>query len=128
MRPVTVTSTATTYAQDIAIGNHDLRADEPEAEGGTDTGPEPHELLLAALGSCTSMTLKVYSARKGWPLGDVRVLLGGTSADGKYVITRQISMTGDLDAEQRKRLIEIADKCPVHKTLSGTIEIQTSEG
>jgi putative redox protein len=128
MREVLVSSTPAAFAQDIAIGTHRLRADEPAAEGGTDTGPEPHELLLAALGSCTSMTLKVYSARKGWPLRDVRVKLTGGSADGKYVITRQISMAGDLDAEQRKRLIEIADKCPVHKTLSGTIAIQTTEG
>jgi len=127
MREVIVSSTPAPYAQEIAIGAHRLRADEPAADGGTDTGPEPHELLLAALGSCTSMTLKAYSARKGWPLRDVRVKLSGGAADGKYVITREISLAGDLDAEQRKRLLEIANKCPVHKTLTGTIEIQTSE-
>lgn len=128
MREVNVSSRSEPYTQDIAIGGHRFYADEGVAGGGHDIGPEPHELLLAALGSCTSMTLKVYAARKGWPLRDVRVKLTGAATDGNYVITRAIAMDGDLDAEQRKRLIEIAGKCPVHKTLSGQIVIQTSEG
>jgi putative redox protein len=128
MREVNISSRSEQYTQDIAIGDHRFYADEGVANGGNDIGPEPHELLLAALGACTSMTLKIYSARKGWTLRTVRVKLTGGAADGTYVITRQISMDGDLDAEQRKRLIEIADKCPVHKTLSGQIVIQTSEG
>ncbi|MEO8678325.1 MAG: OsmC family protein [Vicinamibacterales bacterium] len=129
MRDVVVSSTETQIAQDIAIGKHSLRADEEVTDGGTDTGPAPHELLLAALGACTSMTLRLYAARKGWLLQHVQVTLTGASAsaDGKYTITRKIAMGGDLDAEQRKRLLEIANKCPVHKTLSGDIEIQTSE-
>ena len=128
MREVLVSSTPAKYAQDITIGGHHFHADENVPAGGTDLGPEPHELLLAALGSCTSMTLKMYSDRKGWPLRNVRVTLTGGAAEGKFVITQQIALEGDLDAGQRQRLMEIADKCPVHKTLRGTIEIQTREG
>ena len=105
-----------------------MRSDEEVEKGGEDTGATPHELLLAALGSCTAMTLKVYAGRKGWPLRDVHVLLNAVNADGAYVISRQVTMDGDLDAEQRQRLLEIADKCPVHKTLSGSITIKTTAG
>lgn len=115
------------FAQHIKIGGHQLRADELPDAGGDDTGPAPHELLLAALGACTSMTLKVYAERKGWPLRNVHVTVSGGSADGGFAITRQIRIDGDLDAEQRRRLIEIADKCPVHKTLMGEIAIATRE-
>ena len=128
MREVVVTSTEAKFAQDIAVGELRLRADEEIADGGTNTGAAPHELLLAALGSCTSMTLKLYADRKAWPLTSVHVKLTGARTEDRYVITREITMGGALDAEQRKRLLEIADKCPVHKTLSGKIEIQTSEG
>lgn len=95
-------------------------------KGGEDTGAAPHELLLAALGSCTAMTLKVYAERKGWPLKDVRVTLNGNHVDGALVISRHLAIEGELDAEQRERLVGIADKCPVHKTLSGTITITTT--
>ena len=74
------------------------------------------------------MTLKVYAERKGWPLRDAHVTLNGANTDGRFVITRQIALTGELDAEQRQRLIEIADKCPVHKTLIGEITINTTAG
>jgi putative redox protein len=84
-------------------------------------------LLLAALGTCTSMTMRMYAERKGWPVGEVSVKLDGKTVDGRYVITKQITMAGNLDAEQRQRLLEIADKCPVHKTLSNPIVIETSE-
>lgn len=127
MRDVRVVSDASKLGQDITIGTFRLRADEEIEKGGADTGPEPHELLLAALGACTSMTLRLYAERKGWPLREVRVTLTGGPADGKYGITRQIVMVGDLDAGQRQRLIEIAGKCPVHRTLTGEVVIQTSE-
>jgi len=73
------------------------------------------------------MTLRMYAERKGWPLQSVQVSLTATAADGKYTITRQITMAGDLDAEQRQRLLGIADKCPVHRTLTGEVVIQTKE-
>ncbi len=126
MRNVAVGWAGGKFAQDIVVGSHRIRADEPTEMGGGDTGAAPHELLLAALGSCTAMTLKVYAERKGWPLRDVRVTLSGVSAGGVYTITRTLAIDGDLDGEQRQRLIEIAEKCPVHKTLTGDIAIYTS--
>jgi putative redox protein len=125
MREVTVRWAGGPFAQDLRVGGHRLRADEEREKGGEDTGAAPHELLLAALGSCTAMTLKVYAERKGWPLRNVTVALNGSTTPGGFVITRQLTLDGDLDQEQRQRLTEIADKCPVHKTLSGTITIQT---
>jgi putative redox protein len=127
MREVRVAWTSGKFAQDIEVAAHKLRADEEREKGGDDSGPGPHELLLAALGSCTAMTLKVYAERKGWPLRDVHVTLNGESTPGGLVITRRLQLDGDLDAEQRQRLLEIADKCPVHKTLVGEIAINTSE-
>ena len=126
MRQVAVKWAGGRFAQDVEIGGHRFRSDELTEKGGGDSGATPHELLLAALGSCTAMTLKVYAERKGWPLRDVHVTLDGASTDAGYVITRQLSLDGDLDAEQRQRLIEIADKCPVHKTLMGEITVNTS--
>ncbi len=127
MRDVHVSSDGSKLGQDITIGGFRLRADEPVDKGGTDTGPEPHEFVLTALGACTAMTLRLYAERKGWPLTHVQVTLNGGPAEGKYAITRQITLEGELDAEQRQRLIEIANKCPVHRTLTGEVLIQTSE-
>jgi putative redox protein len=127
MRQVNVGWAQGKFAQDIDIGGHRLRADEERDKGGDDSGAAPHELLLSALGSCTAMTLKMYAERKGWALRDVRVTLNGQSGDAGFVITRQLRFDGDLDAEQRQRLVEIAEKCPVHKTLAGTITINTTE-
>jgi putative redox protein len=126
MREVRVGWASGPFAQDISVAGHRLRADEEVEKGGDDTGVAPHELLLAALGSCTAMTLKVYAQRKGWKLRDVDVTLNGSTVDGAFIITRQLTLEGDLDAEQRRRLTEIADKCPVHKTLTGTIRIQAT--
>ena len=128
MRNVEVGWAGGKFGQEITVASHRIRSDEEADKGGDDTGATPHELLLAALGSCTAMTLKVYAERKGWPLRDVHVTLNGSSAngDGGYVINRQIAIDGDLDAGQRQRLLEIAEKCPVHKTLKGEITINTS--
>ena len=128
MRNVTVGWAGGKLAQDVEVAAHRIRSDEEVEKGGEDTGPTPHELLLSALGSCTAMTLKVYAERKGWALRDVHVSLTGANADGGYAIARQVTIDGDLDAEQRQRLLEIADKCPVHKTLSGSIRINTTAG
>jgi putative redox protein len=127
MRDVVVRWGSGKLGQDIEVGTHTLRADEPADKGGDDNGPEPHELLLAALGSCTAITLKLYADRKGWPLRDVHVTLTGASAEGRFAITRRLTLTGELDAEQRQRLVEIAGKCPVHRTLTGEVAITTTE-
>jgi putative redox protein len=127
MRNVKVGWAGGKFAQDIEIAAHALRADEERDRGGDDTGASPHELLLAALGSCPATKPKVYAERKGWPVRDVRVELSGAHSDAGFTITRTLRIDGDLDAEQRQRLLEIADKCPVHKTLVGEIRIDTSE-
>jgi putative redox protein len=121
-----VSSTASgKFRQDVRIGPHALVADEAVASEGTDAGPAPHELLLAALATCTSMTVKVYADRKGWVLRRAEVTVEGAHEDGAFVMRRRVALDGDLDDEQRARLLEIAQKCPVHKTLSGTIRIAT---
>lgn len=126
-----------TFAQDIALGRHRLRADEPLAAGGGDSGPSPYELLLAALGACTAMTLRLYADHKKLPLEHVRVdLMHGKvhAADCNDCETREgridriervIHLEGNLDAAQRARLLEIADKCPVHRTLNAEVWIAT---
>ncbi len=128
MREVVVTSTGEKFAQDIAIGAHRIRADEETDKGGGDTGPGPHELLLAALGACTSMTIRGYADRKGWVVRSVKVQLTGAQVDGNYVIHRHLTIDGDFEGEQRQRLVEIAGKCPVHRTLTGEVVINTTEG
>lgn len=134
---VVVTGTGIAYAQDIVAGPHRLRADEPIAVGGTDSGPTPYDLLLASLGSCTSITLAMYARRKGWPLEGVVVRLRHsrihaadcadceTRAGMLDRIERDIALAGPLTAEQRARLLEIADRCPVHRTLTSRIDIRT---
>jgi putative redox protein len=125
-RIVTVHGFATGFAQEITVGPHQLAADEPTSSGGTDTGPSPHSLLLSALGACTSMTLSMYARRKGWPLESVKVRLWHTKLDGGVErIDREIVLAGKLDEEQRARLLEIANKCPVHKTLTSNVGIET---
>ncbi len=104
---------------------HTWLADEPTELGGADQGPTPMRMLLGSLGACTAITLKMYAARKGWPLQDVQVRLslhpGGTA--GGQDIQRDITLQGDLDDEQRARLLQIANACPVHKLLTGEVRI-----
>jgi putative redox protein len=115
------------FRQKVQIGGHVLTADEPESNGGSDAGPAPHEFLLAGLGSCTSMTVKMYADRKGWPLRAVDVTVEGNRDEASvFTFKRTISFEGDLTDDQRQRLLEIANKCPVHRTLSGTIRIETT--
>jgi uncharacterized OsmC-like protein/alpha-beta hydrolase superfamily lysophospholipase len=127
------------FQQEVASGKHRFLADEPEAAGGRDTGPGPYDLLLAALGACTSMTIRLYADRKQIPLLRTLVRLrhgkiyAADCADcetkeGKIDrIDREISFEGDLDAATRARLLEIADKCPVHRTLKSEVDIRTVE-
>lgn len=125
------------FTQTVLAGRHRLRADEPMAVGGDDAGPSPYELLLAALGACTSMTVRMYAERKQWPLERVSVQLEHARIHASdcaecetkqaYVdrIERVLTLDGPLDAEQRQRLLEIANKCPVHRTLLGEVQIPT---
>ena len=125
------------YTNDIHTASHRLPADEPRTMGGDDTGPSPYELLLAGLGACTSMTLRMYAEHKKLPLERVAVTLSLARIHAKDCaeceyregqidrIDRRIHISGDLTAEQRARMLEIADRCPVHRTLKGQLEIHT---
>ena len=122
--------------QQITAGAHVLIADEPRAAGGDDVGPDPYSLLLAALGACTAMTLQIYARRKEWPLEKVEVSLRHSrvhaadcdecaTTQGKIdQIERYISLVGPLSAEQKARLLEVAQRCPVHKTLTSEVSIK----
>ncbi len=125
------------FQQEVLNGPHRMLADEPPTVGGTNTGPTPYGYLLAGLGACTSMTMRMYANRKKWPLVQASVTLKHDkihaadcdeceTRDGKVdLIEREIELTGPLDDEQRAKLIEIADKCPVHRTLHSEIKITT---
>jgi putative redox protein len=127
------------FQQQVTVGTHHLSADEPAASGGLDSGPSPYDLLLAALGACTSMTLRLYAEHKKLPLDRVSVELRHSkihavdcedceTKEGKIDrIERAITLSGALDEEHRKRLLEIADKCPVHRTLTSEVDIRTVE-
>jgi putative redox protein len=126
------------YQVQINTGTHAFIADEP-LDVGDDAGPNPYDLLLSALGACSVMTIEMYAKRKNWPLESVEITLKtykiyardcvdcdsdpGSRVD---VIERHISLTGNLSDEQRARLIEIADKCPIHRTLTSEVKIRTS--
>jgi len=134
---VVVRGAAGGFAQEITAGSHHLRADEPLSSGGTETGPTPYDLLLAALGSCTSMTIALYARRKQWPLNSVTIRLRHSRVhaedcatcethDAKLtVIDREIELDGPLDESQRARLLAIANRCPVHLTLGSRIDVNT---
>ncbi len=129
---------ATGYRTEILANGHPLVADEPISVGGTNTGPSPYELLAAALGACTTMTLRMYADRKGWPLEEVEVRLrhekihcadcAEASGERSKIdhIRRELVIEGDLDEDQRRRLVEIADRCPVHRTLHSEVRITTT--
>ena len=126
------------FEQLLFDGRHTLVADEPASAGGADVGPGPYEFLLMSLGSCTSMTLQMYASRKKWPLAQVVVRLRHSKVYAEDCencekptakidrIEREIEVIGALDAGQRSRLLEIANQCPVHRTLSSKIDIKTT--
>jgi len=122
----TIVDSESGYAQRIESAGHRLTSDEGRAAGGTDTGPAPYGLLLAALGACTSITLRMYADRKGWPLGAIRVeLRHSKSADGADLIERDLSFGAPLTDEQRSRIADIAEKTPVTKTIRAGAPIKT---
>ncbi|TVQ52641.1 MAG: OsmC family peroxiredoxin [Phycisphaerales bacterium] len=125
------------YRADVTLGEHALVADEPKSMGVEDVGPNPYDLLLASVGTCKAMTLRMYADRKGWYLGGVEVRLTHRRIHAKdcaeceadagrvEVIDAEIELHGDLSDEQRERLLEIADRCPVHKTITSDLTIRT---
>ncbi len=137
---VLVTEKNQNFTRGVFSDSHYWLADEPTKVGGDNLGPDPYEHLLAALGACTSMTVRMYANRKQWPLQDIKVTLNHSRQHGADcqqcdeehtqidVLHRVVELVGDLDETQRARLLEIADKCPVHKTLSGKIVITTEAG
>lgn len=118
-----------TYLTKVYSGGHFIYVDEPEDIGGTDQGMNPAALLLASLGSCTAITLRMYADRKQMVLDGIKIHLTICKEENMSASTRierKLEFTGDLNEEQRNRLIEIADKCPIHKMLSNPIKIETS--
>ena len=113
------------FQQKLVIGEFQLLADVEVASGGTNTGPSPHEYLAAALASCTSMTLKMYAGRKSMNLSNVIVTVHVERESDIEKFTRDIQLFGELAEEEKQRLLEIANKCPIHKALSGEIQIKT---
>ncbi|HJP33474.1 MAG TPA: bifunctional alpha/beta hydrolase/OsmC family protein [Candidatus Latescibacteria bacterium] len=125
------------YRADVRAAGHSLVADEPLSSGGGDLGPGPYDLLLASLGTCTAMTLRMYADRKGWDLQGVEVILEHDKIHARDCaecesrqgqvdqIEREITLTGELEPSQRQRLLEIADRCPVHRTLHGEVQVRT---
>lgn len=134
---VVVRGSVAGFAQEITAGPNRIFSDEPKEAGGEDAGMSPYELLEAALGACTSMTIGMYARRKKWPLASVNVLLRHfkvhaddcTDCESKDTaldrVERDIELIGNLTEEQREKLVEIADKCPLHRTLTRGIEIRT---
>ncbi len=117
------------YRATIQTEHHTLHADEPLTNGGGDTAPSPGEILLSALAACKLITTRMYADRKGWPVGPITAELEMTVDAASRPVQTQIHcrlrFSGELDAEQRQRLVEIADKCPTHRILTGSISIHS---
>ena len=139
-RTVVVEGPRSGFRTQVTEDRHHLTVDEPVPVGGTDSGPSPYEMLLAALGSCTAMTLRLYADRKKWPLEQVVVKLrhrkvhAQDCADCEVkaaridVVDRVLELKGPLDEAQRAKLLEMAERCPVHQTLHTTIQVNTTLG
>jgi uncharacterized OsmC-like protein len=139
-RKVVVTGPATGFRTEVEVGHHRLVVDEPVPVGGTDAGPSPYEMLLTALGACTAMTLRLYADRRNWPLERALVTLEHRKVHAQDcadcdrkparidVIDRTIRLEGALTDEQRAKLMEIAERCPVHQSLQTQIRVNTRAG
>jgi len=126
MRTATVQTAKGKFGQRIEIGPHTLIGDEPVESEGDDAGPNPFDFLLAGLGSCTSMTISAYARFKNVPLERVEVHLSQETKDGAHIFYRTIHLFGNLTDAQRTRMLEIANKCPIHRTLTGKISIESA--
>ncbi|RPH73015.1 MAG: OsmC family peroxiredoxin [Myxococcaceae bacterium] len=136
-RSVVVSGPATGFRTEVEVGGHRLVVDEPLAVGGADQGPTPYEMLLAGLGACTAMTLRLYADRKKWPLERARISLRHRKVHAQDcvdcetkpakmdVVDRIITLDGSLTEEQRAKLLEIAERCPVQQTLGSKIQVNT---
>jgi len=139
-RSVVVSGPATGFRTDVEVGGHRLVVDEPIAVGGADQGPTPYEMLLAGLGACTAMTLRIYADRRKWPLERARISLLHRKVHAQDcvdcvtqparmdVVDRIITLDGALTEEQRAKLLEIAERCPVHQTLKAKMQVNTQLG
>jgi putative redox protein len=139
-RTVVVEGPRSGFRTQVTVDRHQLTVDEPVPVGGTDAGPSPYEILLAALGSCTAMTLRLYADRKKWPLEQVVVKLRHRKVHAQDcvdcevkaakidVVDRVLELKGPLDEAQRAKLLEMAERCPVHQTLHSTIQVNTTLG
>jgi len=114
------------YKTEVTVGNHTVFVDEPTDVGGTDIAPAPTQFLEVSLASCTAVTLRMYADRKGWPVEKISVEVNVSKEDKLTHFERLITLNGALTEEQRQRLLQIANACPVHKVLSSPIEISTS--
>jgi putative redox protein len=121
----TASIASTNYSVLLQNGRHEFRADEPVASGGADSGPTPDELLESALASCTAITLKMYAERKQWPVAGITVTVSMQREGDNSSFERKIAINGNITDEQRQRLLQIAKACPVSKTLTGNISVNT---
>jgi putative redox protein len=126
MRTVRIKRAQGNYTQEISVGSLKVLSDVPTGDGGEDQGPSPHEYLAASLGACTAMTMQMYARRKDWPLENSEIEVSIAETPGNAVFQRKIHLIGPLDETQKQRLLEIADRCPVHRVLSGQIKIETT--
>lgn len=114
------------FRTELIASGKTIIADEPEELGGTNSGPAPGEFLMISLASCTAITLRMYADRKKWDVSKIKVEVASEKMDNKTLLKREISLEGNLEEDQRQRLLQIANSCPVHKVLSNPIEISTS--
>lgn len=125
MASMVVSSTGDRFRHDVAVREFALTVDEPVELGGTNEGPTPTELVFSGLGSCKAITLKMYADRKGWPLAAVDAEIWVEQVERRYRVRVQLKLVGELSEAQQQRLLEISNRCPVHKLLADSVEIET---
>ena len=126
LKTATATIRDTLYLTELQSGSHLLQADEPIDNGGQDLGPGPGDFLRMSLASCTAITLRMYANRKKFDVQEIQVKVSMEEADGKTIFHREVNITGSIDEQQHKRMLQIANACPVHKVLTNPIEVETN--